>query len=786
MNSWGLTRALRSTLSNWLRESVGAVIACFIAACLVLVPAASAVQAAPGAPDAEAAPASFLIGVEPGDSVADAAAAAAAQGLTVVRSWPELGLMQVQAPMMASTGDSAEAAAAQLRALSGLPNLRFAEPDYQVYAADAFQAAGPVDMAGDPLEAPPNDPLLANQWAVERTNLLQGWQTSIGASSVTIAVIDSGMATQHEDLAGANRWVNPAEANGLPNLDDDGNGFVDDIHGWDWVDRDNDADDPMGHGTHVSGAIAAVADNGKGGVGFGRNLSVMPLRILDALGSGYVSDLIDAMSYARASGARIVNLSLVLPFNSAALGDAVSGLRRAGILVVAAAGNTGSSVLWPARYEDAVAVAATDRNDLRASFSSFGPEIDIAAPGVGILSTYRDNGYRSLNGTSMATPHVSALAGLIWSLRPDYGPDDVVSLLRASAADVNAASAPGPDPFLGAGRIDFNAALWKASETLRLDPIAAPAAVVKPSDDLHYQIQVLTPAAGAASPLRVQGAVVGFQMWHTGVNASQASAERLAVTDRDGVATVQLTAPADAGPYVTRVRTGGRTLDLPLEVASGPGSISITIDRDRFEAGEPDLSNSATYRIEVRNENGELRSSPYDLHLFTEVGMFGDANLSQELNLIASGGVHEGTFFPGTIADKGRLIARVEEIAADTELVVEPGPPMALYVPPVWEQQHFDNNGEIRLALEAVLRDQYGNLVRDGTPVKFAATNDKVTITPASVATVDGNATTEFVLTEVTYDPISVWVQSPGSAAFNWIEIPVLMPRLFLPMFHAP
>jgi hypothetical protein len=161
--------------------------------------------------------------------------------------------------------------------------------------------------------------------------------------------------------------------------------------------------------------------------------------------------------------------------------------------------------------------------------------------------------------------------------------------------------------------------------------------------------------------------------------------------------------------------------------------------------------------------------------------MLGD--LSQELSLIVSGGVHVGAYFPGTVADTGRLVARGQDVAADTELVVEPGEPVALTLPPVWDLQRFDDSGEIRLTLVATLRDRFGNLVRDGTVVEFRPSVG--TVNPPSALTVDGRATSEFVLSEITFAPVNVWVTSPGSAAFNWIDIPVLMPRLFIPTLYA-
>jgi subtilisin family serine protease len=216
----------------------------------------------------------------------------------------------------------------------------------------------------------------------------ESWSSLTSRGTATVAVVDSGVAYDHPDLA-ANMWSNPAEtANGV---DDDNNGYVDDVRGWDWPGLDNDPQDLNGHGTHVAGTIAAVADNGTGVAGVAPDVSIMPLRALDATGSGTTADIVEAFAYAAAEGADVVNASLGGPAYSQAMSDVIA--RSTGTLFVVAAGNEAASneavPSYPCNYPAAnlICVAATDNNDRLASFSNYGSTaVDLAAPGVDILS----------------------------------------------------------------------------------------------------------------------------------------------------------------------------------------------------------------------------------------------------------------------------------------------------------------------------------------------------------------------------------------------------------------
>ncbi len=319
----------------------------------------------------------------------------------------------------------------------------------------------------------PNDEYFVEQWALH--NIGQGsifgvfepgtpdadidwpeaWAHAAGSGAV-VAVLDTGVDYRHSDLA-ANLWENAAEANGSPGIDDDGNGFVDDVGGWDFVNHDNDPLDGHGHGTHVAGIIAAVADNQIGVAGVMWSGRIMPLKVLDDAGSGSLADAIAALEYATAQGVRVANASWgysdVLPEEQAdhqALHDAIQAAGAANLLFVAAAGNdsvnTDATPHYPSAFDldNLISVAATDNNDQLASFSDWGPvSVDLGAPGQDVFSTYKlflgvYDDYAWLSGTSMAAPHVSGVAGLLAGLPAcqTYGQvrDQILGHVKPAAA----------------------------------------------------------------------------------------------------------------------------------------------------------------------------------------------------------------------------------------------------------------------------------------------------------------------------------------------------------------
>jgi subtilisin family serine protease/subtilisin-like proprotein convertase family protein len=321
---------------------------------------------------------------------------------------------------------------AALAALRTDPAVAYAEPDYTLRIA-----------------ATPNDPQYSSLWGLHNTGQTGGtpdadidapeaWDLTTGTSSTIVAVIDTGVDYNHPDLA-ANIWTNEDEISG-DGIDNDGNGYVDDIHGYDFINEDGNPLDDQGHGTHVAGTIGAVGNNGVGVTGINWNVQIMALKFLGADGSGSTSDAIQALNYAVAMGAQLSNNSYGDTQFSQAFRNALEAARQAGHIFVAAAGNNGTnndgaSPFYPASYDAAnvIAVAASDHNDRLASFSNFGATtVDLAAPGVDIRSTTPGNAYGTSSGTSMASPHVAGVVGLVRGLHPEWTYQQVIDQVLSS------------------------------------------------------------------------------------------------------------------------------------------------------------------------------------------------------------------------------------------------------------------------------------------------------------------------------------------------------------------
>ena len=305
-----------------------------------------------------------------------------------------------------------------------------AEPDYLVFATTT-----------------PNDPGFPSLWGLHNTGATgtadadidapEAWSITTGSRTVTVGVIDTGIDYNHPDLA-ANIWSNPGEIAGN-RVDDDHNGHIDDVHGWDFCNDDANPMDDHGHGTHCAGTIGAVGNNGIGVAGVNWAVSIAALKFLSAGGSGAISDAIDAVNYANRMGFDLTSNSWGGGGYSALMEEAISAAGTAGYLFVAAAGNsalnTDTAANYPSGYdcENILSVAATDANDALAYFSNHGVEsVDLAAPGVDIYSTAPNAGYTTLSGTSMATPHVAGAAALLKSAHPQFGAPLLKTVLLAS------------------------------------------------------------------------------------------------------------------------------------------------------------------------------------------------------------------------------------------------------------------------------------------------------------------------------------------------------------------
>lgn len=325
--------------------------------------------------------------------------------------------------------------------LSKNPRVSYVESDF-IYHADII----------------PNDPFYGLLWGMNKINAPRAWDTTTGSSSVIVGVIDTGTQYTHPDLA-ANIWINEDE---IPDngIDDDGNGFIDDIHGWDFHNNDNDPDDDESHGTHTAGTIGAVGNNGTHLVGVNWNVSIMPLKFLDETGNGSGSDAIKCFQYALNNGARVTNNSWGGGNHSQAMQDIISVLHQHGVLTVASSGNGGNgNVHYPAGYDNVFTVGAIDINSVQAYFSSFGKWVNITAPGVDVYSLF-PNGFGSASGTSMSCPHVAGVAALVLSVSPNLSMTQLQFILESTAQDIGE---PGRDDFFGAGIVDAAAAVELAS-----------------------------------------------------------------------------------------------------------------------------------------------------------------------------------------------------------------------------------------------------------------------------------------------------------------------------------
>lgn len=367
------------------------------------------------------------------------------------------GLYRVNLPASVSV----DSAVATIRAQAGVS---IAQPDYRVSIA-----------------VTPNDPSFGSLWGLDNTGQSGGtanadigapeaWNTSTGTGHTIVAVIDTGVDYNHPDLK-ANMWKNSREIPGN-GIDDDGNGYRDDVYGYDFANNDSNPMDDNGHGTHVSGTIGAVGDNGTGVAGIDWHTKIMALKFLDSSGSGYLSNAVRALNYAVANGAQVVNNSYGGGGYDSAMQTAINNARAHGVIVVAAAGNDGTnndaSPTYPANYsgDNLIAVAATDRNDRIASFSNYGrTTVDIAAPGVAIYSTLPNGQYGTYSGTSMATPHVVGAIALVWDAHPDWTYHQVIDAMLNSADRISNLSGK-----VVSGRLNVEKAITYGSDSTTTPP----------------------------------------------------------------------------------------------------------------------------------------------------------------------------------------------------------------------------------------------------------------------------------------------------------------------------
>jgi thermitase len=428
--------------------------------------------------------------------------------------------------------------AAEARALAAL----MARPDVE-YVVENFKLQ---------MFSAPNDPKYAEQWALPKVRAPEAWDVSLGSREVTVAVIDTGTDWNHPDLK-ANIWTNPNEVAGN-NKDDDGNGVVDDVHGYDFLDNDADPNDSVsqqnpGHGTHCAGIIGAVGNNGVGTSGMAQQVSIIPLRFIGPTGQGDLMAAIKAIDYAVAVKADVISASWgaqVAASQATPLIEAIGRADAAGITFVAAAANNGanndSTPMFPANAEFAsvIAVAASDDADGKPSWSNYGKAmVALASPGLNIMSTLPNASYGNLSGTSMATPLVAGLVALL------------KSEAEGSYATLGGASAEALLQATGAQVAIETACMCRVDAAAALTAVKNEKLVVVPS--------AATFAPNGTTKLAAIGGAGGYTFASGNPSIVEVAADGTATAKAVGETTISVTdsAGATAQSLVIRVAEGG-------------------------------------------------------------------------------------------------------------------------------------------------------------------------------------------------------------------------------------
>ncbi|GAF77256.1 unnamed protein product, partial [marine sediment metagenome] len=329
----------------------------------------------------------ILVKFKPGTSLPAVAEIHRQLGGQVKETIPGIGVQVVTVPK--------GQVVAKVKAYSSNAKVAYAEPDF---VAEALGS--------------PDDPWFGSQWGMVKVQAPQAWEVTTGSTSINIAILDTGVDLDHPDLA--NKIVSSISFS---------TATADDVHG---------------HGTHVAGIAAAMTNNGVGVAGLGYTATIMNVKVLGDTGAGAYSWIVSGIMWAVDNGAEVINMSLGGSSPSSILEDAINYAWSKGVIVVAAAGNYGNTApLYPAYYTNCIAVAATDSLDRLAGWSNYGDWVDVAAPGVGIYATLKNNGYGYKSGTSMAAPHVAGLAALVFTTLSDTNGDDKLNDEVRSRIEVN-------------------------------------------------------------------------------------------------------------------------------------------------------------------------------------------------------------------------------------------------------------------------------------------------------------------------------------------------------------
>jgi len=388
--------------------------------------------------------------------------------------------------------------ASSIDALKANPEVEFVEPNYllSVNPVD-IQPFGVAPQSTDAYDQSNSNVAVTEAWAVQKP-YNQGTKT-------IVAVVDTGLDYHHGLFTGANAiWKNNAELNGLPGIDDDHNGYIDDIQGWNYVANTNDPLDDDDHGTHVSGIILGVGQDVLATTVRESKVLIMPLKFLDANGSGSTANAVSAIYYAVNMGARVINNSWGGSSYSRSLHDAYTYAYNHGVVIVSAAGNSNTNndttPMYPANLDtpNNISVGASTDSDKKASFSNFGASVHVAAPGVAIISTVPGSGcaspgcYQMMSGTSMASPFVAGLAALALREAPQLSPYQIRNLIMSSVDLISAFSGKVST----SGRVNALHAIQSAISQANVAPYSPAYSPVYKTDRAVASEEAAAPAAG--------------------------------------------------------------------------------------------------------------------------------------------------------------------------------------------------------------------------------------------------------------------------------------------------
>ncbi|WP_344649779.1 S8 family serine peptidase, partial [Cryptosporangium japonicum] len=465
-------------------------------------------------------------------------------------------------------------------------------------ADDATVSVG-VDRVLRLTDTTSNDPYRASQWALTTLGAEKTWPASTG-TGVTVAVVDTGVQRNHPDLAGTV----------LAGVD-----LVGDV-----PTSTDGSNDENGHGTHVAGIVGAIANNQKGVAGLAPGVKILPVRVLDGDGAGYDSDIAQGIVKAVDRGVAVVNLS-VGGTEAGATASAVKYALSKNVVVVAAAGNErqdGNAISYPAADAGVIGVAATDSTNTDAPFSNTGSYVDLAAPGVGIWSTFKGSTYKQLSGTSMATPYVSAAAALAKSVSPGLTPATMTTLLQSTATDIGKA---GRDDATGYGLVNPYAAVCSLvscdGSTPAPTPTTEPTTPVDPVTTAFRlttgggrtvtagtTISIAGKLTNSATGAPLAGAYAEFCVRiapATGFRCTAATTGADGTVRVSGIATantwVYLTYPGDGGTAASRTATAAYPVAARVTLRAGTKSVTATLDPARGQLVKLDRWTGKTWAL---------------------------------------------------------------------------------------------------------------------------------------------------------------------------------------------